>query len=129
MITRRSLLAATVVSVAAPAILRHRAAWSAVNRVRRNASTMTATDPFFSDYAQAVEAMHSLPTNDQRNWRNQALVHMRHCTHGTLDFVHWHRWYLSFYEQICSNLIGKPDFALAYWDWQENNSKVPDSLL
>ena len=58
-----------------------------MNSVRRNASTMTATDPFFSDYAQAVEAMHSLPTSDQRNWRNQALVHMRHCTHGTLNLL------------------------------------------
>ncbi|MER8790161.1 tyrosinase family protein [Mesorhizobium sp. M0983] len=129
MITRRNLLAAAAMSVAAPAILRHRAAWSAAPRVRRNASTMAASDPFFSDYAQALEAMHGLPTSDQRNWRNQALIHIRHCTHQVVDFTHWHRWYLSFFEQICGKLIGKPDFALAYWDWQESNSKVPDSFF
>ncbi|MER9243374.1 tyrosinase family protein [Mesorhizobium sp. M0633] len=129
MLTRRSFLAATAGGVAAPAILRYRPAWSAAARVRRNASTMAPTDPFFSDYAQAIEAMHQLPVSDQRNWRNQALIHIRHCTHGVTDFTHWHRWYLSFFEHICAKLIGKPDFALAYWDWEESNSKVPDTFF
>ncbi|ESY92765.1 tyrosinase family protein [Mesorhizobium sp. LNHC229A00] len=129
MLTRRSFLAVTTVGLAAPAILRYRPAWSAAARVRRNASTMAPTDPFFSDYAQAVEAMHQLPVSDQRNWRNQALIHIRHCTHGVSDFTHWHRWYVSYFEQICSKLIGKPDFALAYWDWEESKSKVPDPFF
>ena len=90
---------------------------------------MEAADPFFSDYAQAVQAMHELPDADGRNWRNQALIHLNHCKHGAIDFTHWHRWYLSFYEQICGVLIGKPDFALAYWDWRGDLSKVPDSFF
>src|SRR5262245_45967449 len=106
LITRRTLLVAAAMGVAAPAVLRHRTAWSAMPRVRRNASTMAATDPFFSDYAQAVEAMHNLPPDDPRNWHNQAFLHIHHCTHQTIDFVHWHRWYLSFFEKICGELIG-----------------------
>lgn len=118
--------------MAAPFVLRATSARAAPSRVRRNASTMAPDDPFFADYAQAVQAMHTLfdkDPNDPLNWRNQALIHLNHCTHGAIDFVHWHRWYLSYFEKICGALIGKPNFALAYWNWEEATSNVPNPFF
>lgn len=95
-------------------------------RVRRNVMTMQDSDPFFADYAQGVALMHKLPSTDQRNWRNQALIHLNHCPHGAIDFVHWHRHYISYYEQIIGQLIGKPSFALPYWDWSNGVGIIPN---
>lgn len=95
-------------------------------RVRRNVQTMKADDPFFSDYAKAVTAMHQLPASDQRNWRNQALIHLNHCPHAAEDFVHWHRYYLTYFEQICGQLSGNPTFALPYWDWSYGTGTIPN---
>ncbi len=126
MLTRRSFtFTAAAAGIAAPAILRIRPAFAAEPRVRRNASKMAADDPFFADYAAAVEAMHKLPPGDRRQWRNLALIHLQHCPHGANDFLHWHRWYIYYFEQICGALIGKPGFALAYWDWEGPLSKIP----
>lgn len=96
--------------------------------IRRDATRMAPDDPFFGDYAQAVNAMHELETtnpNDKRSWRNQALMHLEFCPHGRPDFFAWHRHYLRNFELACADLIGKPDFALAYWDWTNNNGRVP----
>jgi hypothetical protein len=62
---------------------------------------------------------------------SEAEVHWRafHCTHGVIDFLHWHRWYLSYFEKICGALIGKPNFALAYWNWEEATSNVPNPFF
>ncbi|GAA0589779.1 tyrosinase family protein [Caenispirillum bisanense] len=95
-------------------------------RVRRDVMKMDASDPFFRQYAQAVAAMHNLRKDDTRTWRNQALIHLHHCPHHKEDFVHWHRWYLNYFEQICGELIGEPDFALPYWNWSENGGRIPD---
>jgi tyrosinase len=125
MFTRRTLIASAGAGIFMPAVLRYRAAWAAGSRVRRNASAMAADNPFFKDYAAAVAAMHKLPANDRRNWRNLALVHIENCPHGARDFLHWHRWYIYHFEQICGALIGKPDFALAYWNWEGQTSNIP----
>ncbi|KAI3675066.1 hypothetical protein L1987_84650 [Smallanthus sonchifolius] len=39
--------------------------------------------------------------------------------HHTWLFFPFHRWYLYFYERILGNLIGRPDFALPYWNWDD----------
>ena len=70
--------------------------------------------------------MHELPPTDLRNWRKQALIHLDHCVHGSPDFFHWHRHYITQYELICGHLIGNPTFALAYWDWTADTGKIPD---
>ncbi|MCR9220450.1 MAG: tyrosinase family protein [Alphaproteobacteria bacterium] len=116
---------ATAGALSAPAIVR---AQGGTLRVRRNASTMASTDSFFTDYGEAVKAMHDLQASDptdQRTWRNQSLIHLGHCPHGLDDFFAWHRNYITFYEEICGKLIGKPDFALAYWDWTEIRGRLP----
>lgn len=102
------------------------AARAQTGRVRRNVMSLKADDPFFADYAKAVTAMHQLPASDQRNWRNQALIHLNHCPHAAVDFVHWHRYYLTYFEQICGQLSGNPNFALPYWDWSYGTGNIPD---
>jgi tyrosinase len=91
--------------------------------------SLSPNDPWFTKYAQAIQAMHQLQQqnpNDPRNWRNQSLIHITHCPHGADDFVHWHRYYINNYEAILGQLIGDPTFALAYWNWSAKNGIIPD---
>lgn len=133
MIDRRHFIVGAGTAVAAPFVLRV-SALAQTPRVRKDVMAMGPDDPFFTDYADAVRAMHELGSSDQRNWRNQALIHLNHCPHSgappypgvAMDFVHWHRNYILFYEEICGTLIGKPDFALPYWNWQAGVGQIPD---
>ncbi len=127
MIGRRGFIAGAATAVAAPFILTQSRA--AGMRIRRDVQKMAANDPWFAKYGQAVQAMHDLQKSkpaDQRNWRNQSLIHINHCPHGKQSFVHWHRHYILNYELICGQLIGDPDFALAYWNWSAKNGTIPN---
>jgi len=127
MIARRSFIAGAATSVAAPFILTQARAQPL--RIRRDVQSLAPNDPWFTKYGQAVQAMHDLQKSkpsDQRNWRNQALIHINHCPHGATSFVHWHRHYILNYELICGQLIGDPNFALAYWNWSANNGTIPN---
>ena len=73
-----------------------------------------------NSYKKAINAMLRLPPSDPRNWYRQVLVHTLDCTHGNWWFLVWHRGYLGWFEQICRELSGDPQFALPYWDWTEN---------
>lgn len=128
MINRREFSLLSAAALSAPVILQSHV-FAAEKRERRSVSQMNSADPFFTDYAQAVEAMHALPATDNRNWSNQAKVHLNHCPHGRLGFASWHRIYLDRFEAICAELIGKPDFALAYWDWTANDGKLPNPFF
>jgi polyphenol oxidase len=66
--------------------------------------------------------------NDPRTWYRQGAVHCWYCSgavdslngmeiHGGWWFLPWHRAYLYFHERILGSLIGDPNFALPYWDW------------
>ncbi len=132
-ISRRTLLLSGIAALAAPALqIRPARAGSLGSlRVRRNAVLMDTNDSFFTDYGDAIAAMHEIEekdANDARGWRNQALIHINHCPHNAAvrtDFCAWHRHYITHYEAICADLIGKPDFALAYWDWTANKRRLP----
>ena len=102
-----------------------RPAAAASLRVRRDVMELADTDPFFAQYAKAVAAMHALPETDGRNWRRQAKIHADHCKHGQLQFLHWHRHYINFFEAICGELIGEPGFALPYWNWSKKSGVIP----
>ena len=124
--TRRNFLVtslATTSVLAAPALLRAQPA--SPPRVRRNASTMVVTDPFFADYSDAVTALHELDLGGLDGWRKQALLHLEFCPHGAADFLAWHRHYITIFEIICGELLGKPEFALAYWDWSSADGELP----
>jgi len=128
-IDRRTLLAGAGAGIAALSAGGAVAQAAPAVRIRRNLSLMTPTDPWFADYADAVAAMHELDEiapDDRRGWRQQALIHLNHCPHGSIPgFLPWHRHYLRYYEEICGQLIGKPDFALAYFDWSTNRGQIP----
>ena len=79
-------------------------------------------------YAKAVNAMLALPPEDPRNWYRQAIVHTLDCPHGNWWFLPWHRGYLGWFEQICRELSGDPQFALPYWDWTAEPS-LPDGMF
>jgi tyrosinase len=128
MISRRNFAVGAATVVAAPYVLKVRAAAQGP-RIRRDVQSLAPNDPWFTKYGQAVQAMHDLQTSnasDQRSWRNQALIHINHCPHGAISFVHWHRHYIHNYELICGQLIGDPNFALAYWNWSEKRGTIPD---
>lgn len=79
-------------------------------------------------YAKAVRAMLALPPEDPRNWYRQAIIHTIDCPHGNWWFLPWHRGYLGWFEQICRDLSGDPQFALPYWDWTAEQ-KIPDGMF
>jgi tyrosinase len=70
-----------------------------------------------ASYKKAIRAMLALPATDARNWYRIAIAHDLDCPHGNWWFLPWHRGYLGWFEQICRELSGDPDFALVYWDW------------
>jgi tyrosinase len=124
MIARRVFLGAAATGLAAPFILRS-AARAANPRVRRDVMELADNDPFFIKYGDAVAAMHKLPDSDGRNWIRQAKIHADFCKHSQLAFLHWHRHYINFFEAICGEMIGDPDFALPYWNWSKKSGVLP----
>ncbi len=125
MINRRTFLTGSAAAITAPYVLRANAGGGLAPRIRRDVQSLSYSDPFFAKYAQAVRAMHQLPGNDPRNWRNQALIHINRCRHGASDFLHWHRWYIHYFEKICGELIGDHSFTLAYWNWSAAGGVIP----
>lgn len=98
-------------------------------RVRRRLSTLTNDDPFFAAYQKAIELMHIEPDTSPSSWIFQARTHADFCAHGDMEFFPWHRPYLSSFERICGKLIGDPNFALPYWDWRDNNGRLPSPFF
>jgi len=95
--------------------------------IRRNASTMTASDPILVGYRRAIQRMRALADTNPCSWFYQAAIH------GTLDprnlqswntchtdptfFWAWHRMYLYFFERIVRKQSGMYDWAIPFWDW------------
>jgi hypothetical protein len=122
---RREFLSVAGIAIAAPYVLKFGRAIAQTPRVRRSLSTLRPDDPFFTQYGEAIRAMHRLPERDRRSWRGQATIHADFCPHGTDGFILWHRHYINFFERLCGSLIGNPNFALPYWDWPTNSGRLP----
>ena len=131
MINRREFTAGVVTTLAAPFVLKT-GLRAQVTRLRRDVTKLDPSDPLLGKYAEAVKAMHDLPADDPRNWRNQALIHMNFCPHslGMLapDFPHWHRHYITNFELICGAVVGDPTFALPYWNWSAEQGRIPNQF-
>ncbi|MGB5984117.1 MAG: tyrosinase family protein [Desulfobacterales bacterium] len=126
MITRRQALKTISATLVAPYLLsKPKSLLAQTARVRRDLTRMADDDPFFAKYAGAIQMMHDLPESDPRSWRNQAIIHADHCPHGMPDFLQWHRFYITYFETICGEMIGDSNFALPYWNWSNNNGTVP----
>jgi len=122
--SRRDLLVATA-ATAASAIFPARDARSQPPARHRR---LNLSDPgaaaTLASYKKAIQAMLDLPPSDPRNWYRQAFTHTIDCPHGNWWFLVWHRGYIGWFEQICRELSGDPNFALPYWDWTKE-PRVP----
>ncbi|HEV7778857.1 MAG TPA: tyrosinase family protein [Luteibacter sp.] len=127
-ISRRRFVGASSLAVAAcvvsPVILKSRDARAGRNEqtvdarfLRRDVTRPDLPASVIDTYRTAVTAMLRLPPEDPRNWYRQALVHLLDCPHGNWWFLPWHRGYIGWFERICRELGGDPEFALPYWDW------------
>ena len=93
-------------------------------RVRPDISDPALDPRAIQALKDGVNAMKQLPQNDPRNWTAQANIHQNFCPHNNWFFLPWHRAYLHYFEQICREASGWPEFTLPYWDWT-TNPKVP----
>ena len=90
------------------------------------------SDDYLAKYKKAVDLMKALPSDDPRNFTQQANVHCAYCdgayhqvgfpdldlqVHDSWLFFPFHRWYLYFHERILGSLISDPTFALPFWNW------------
>lgn len=89
-------------------------------RVRKDISTLSASDPDLVTFKSAIAMMKALPSGNTRNWLSQANIHANFCPHGNWLFLPWHRAYLYRFEEICRELTGSTTFALPYWNWTKN---------
>jgi tyrosinase len=133
-LTRRNYLKGTLAGAAALGLatslagcVDERTTSSGGRPVRRSIASLAQSDPdgIIDSYADAVREMKNLPDSDPRSWRNQALVHgnafgFTECEHSNWLFLAWHRAYLFFFEDICRDLSGNPDFALPFWNWVDD---------
>ncbi|MEL7297533.1 MAG: tyrosinase family protein [Pseudomonadota bacterium] len=78
-----------------------------------------------------VARMKALPSTDPRNWTAISRIHgtadetAGFCEHASTHFLSWHRAYLYFLERIIRKLTGESDWALPYWNWNQNPRMHP----
>ncbi len=116
--TRRTFLAMVAASATVSAWpFRSAFGQAPAKYLRRNLTSPTFPPQVLASYAKAVTAMLQLPPTDPRNWYRNAFVHTLDCPHGNWWFLPWHRGYTGWFEEICRELSGDPNFALPFWDW------------
>ena len=118
-----SIVAGTQFFMGIPAL----ADYAAGPTLRRNASTMTASDPILRGYRRAIRAMRALADDNPCSWFYQAAIHGTNdprnlpswntCHTQSNFFWAWHRMYLYFFERIVRKYSGMYDWAIPYWDW------------
>jgi tyrosinase len=124
--SRRDFLGTTGAAIAAAA-LPSSSAVAQGPKYRRVNVTSPQAGPVLASYKKAIRAMLALPPSDPRNWYRNALTHTLDCPHGNWWFLVWHRGYIGWFEQICRELSGDPQFALPYWDWTQE-PRVPAAM-
>lgn len=86
-------------------------------RVRADVSTLDPNGPVVQALRQGVAAMRQRAAGDPTSWEAQANIHLNFCPHNNWFFLPWHRGYLYYFEQVCRDASGDPDFNLPYWNW------------
>jgi tyrosinase len=97
---------------------------AATPRVRRAVSSMAGSDPDLEAYRRAIPVLRRSGA-----WQAQMALHadMRHRHHSSWRFMPWHRLQLAWFEKLVARASGKADFALPYWDWDDD--RIPDTFL
>uniref|UniRef100_A0A7N0VLV1 Tyrosinase copper-binding domain-containing protein n=1 Tax=Kalanchoe fedtschenkoi TaxID=63787 RepID=A0A7N0VLV1_KALFE len=112
---------------------------SAPIRVRPAAHLVS--EEYVKKFEKAIELMKALPADDPRSFMQQADVHCAYCNgahqqvglpqldfqiHNSWLFFPFHRWYVYFFERIAGKLIGDPNFAIPFWNWDApGGSRMP----
>lgn len=113
--------------------------------VRKDINSYAPDSEFIKHLRTGVAAMQSRPVTDPTSWGYQANIHgvaaatgnncqpnssgqpltsWATCQHGSWFFLAWHRMYLYYFERILRDASGDPDFALPFWDY-ENQAQWP----
>lgn len=87
-------------------------------RVRRGAGGLTANSDDVLAFGEGVRAMKR--RSDGLSWQRQFRLHASDAQHGNALFLPWHRLQLLHIEAIIAKLTDHADFAMPYWDWQED---------
>lgn len=96
-------------------------------------------DAYIAKYQRAMELMRALPETDGRSFQAQYRLHCAYCNnhlyyespeqpleiHQNWLFLPWHRLYMYFHERILAKLIGDDEFALPYWNWDNQSPVAP----
>lgn len=112
-------------------------------RVRKSIFKLSAAE--IAELKLAFQKLRALPATDPRTWMAQAKVHCWYCSgdgttvpdvHSNWAFLPWHRDFLYNLEKTLGTLVGNPNFALPYWDWNTPDTsactghlKVPPPYL
>ena len=93
-------------------------------RLRRPVSSLAANDPNIEALRRAIPAMRRSGA-----WAAQVAIHadMRLRHHSSWRFLPWHRLQLVWFERHVARVSGKADFALPFWDWDDD--RIPDLFL
>jgi hypothetical protein len=93
-------------------------------RLRKPISTLSTSDPDVEAMRRAIPLM-----RQSGAWADQVALHadMRHRHHSSWRFMPWHRLQLVWFERHVARLSGKADFAIPYWDWDDD--RIPDLFL
>ncbi|KAK8514024.1 hypothetical protein V6N13_062929 [Hibiscus sabdariffa] len=101
------------------------------SKIRYRPAAQSVDPEYLDKFTKAMELMKALPMDDPRSFMQQANVHCAYCNgaydngdpshelqvHFSWLFFPFHRLYLYFYERILGNLIGDPNFAMPFWNW------------
>ncbi|KAL3519695.1 hypothetical protein ACH5RR_017844 [Cinchona calisaya] len=112
------------------------------NTLRVRPATQLVDNAYLAKFNKAVQLMKALPDTDPRSFKQQANVHCAYCdgaydqlgfpnlelqVHASWLFLPFHRCYLYFYERILGKLIGDPNFAMPFWNWDaQGGMHLPD---
>ncbi|XVF25844.1 hypothetical protein REPUB_Repub13aG0248900 [Reevesia pubescens] len=101
------------------------------SKIRYRPAAHLVDPDYLAKFSNAMELMKALPDDDPRSFKQQAYIHCAYCNgaydqigsdkviqvHSSWLFQPFHRFYVYFYERILGKLIGDPDFALPFWNW------------
>lgn len=116
-LTRRSVAGALIASPLATAA----AAQTGGLRVRKSLSRIGPNDPDLQALQYAIGQMKG--RTDALSWATQRQVHAAPWGHhNSWRFLPWHRFQLHYLERIIARISGKPDFAMPYWNWDDDRA-------
>ena len=86
-------------------------------RIRRPVSSLPASDPDLAALRRAIPLMKQAGV-----WDQQIALHadMRQRHHSSWRFLPWHRLQLVWFERQVARFSGRANFALPYWDWDDD---------